>query len=581
MDGWIVDSRPSRRYPIYTRANVGEVFPDPVTPLSATLGISMEAEPGWRDAFERFGVVELDEYDPDNNEVIGVFGGYCYLNVSLSRIVGVRTPGLTPEIIDATFFGTQPGVPPYQPQPTDERPDLTERVGGTLQWILTTPDLPELMEEQERMEALRDERPDLSSLPDEELVGRGRRLMGDHFRRLFAEHIFITYCATVPTGILQQAAAAAGDPTLAMKLIAGVGDVESAQPSMLMWDLGRMAAASETLTAAFEGAPEGRAARLYALRGTGDDDVERFLEAFEALLHEHGSRGPNEWETRSPTWETDPDLALAAIDRMRVSPGSAAPKALQAERSAEREKLGQALVAALADDPEAQAQVQAALHASTIFLAGRERSKTNAVRLVHECRVALRELGQRMVERGIFEHPGEYGMLREDELDAFLADPAAMAPELRQREAQYEELRHLEPPFVFEGDPPSMDGWPRRDERPVSVARPGETLQGLPGCPGRARGVARVVTNSHDPGALEPGDVLVAEITDPSWTPLFVPAAAVVVNVGAPLSHAIIVSRELGIPCVVSVTDATRRIPDGVLVEVDGDLGTVMVVGEG
>ena len=60
--------------------------------------------------------------------------------------------------------------------------------------------------------------------------------------------------------------------------------------------------------------------------------------------------------------------------------------------------------------------------------------------------------------------------------------------------------------------------------------------------------------------------------------PLFVPAAAVVVNVGAPLSHAIIVSRELGIPCVVSVNEATERIPDGALVEVNGDLGTVTVV---
>jgi pyruvate,water dikinase len=67
-------------------------------------------------------------------------------------------------------------------------------------------------------------------------------------------------------------------------------------------------------------------------------------------------------------------------------------------------------------------------------------------------------------------------------------------------------------------------------------------------------------------------------MTDPAWTPLFVAAGAVVVNVGAPLSHAIIVSRELGIPCVVSVNQATARIPDGALVEVNGDTGTVTVL---
>ena len=100
----------------------------------------------------------------------------------------------------------------------------------------------------------------------------------------------------------------------------------------------------------------------------------------------------------------------------------------------------------------------------------------------------------------------------------------------------------------------------------------------MPGCPGVATGRARVILDAADPSALDPGDVLVAPFTDPAWTPLFVPAAAVVVDVGAQLSHAVIVSRELGIPCAVSVKDATRRIPDGALVRVDGDAGTVTLL---
>jgi pyruvate,water dikinase len=71
--------------------------------------------------------------------------------------------------------------------------------------------------------------------------------------------------------------------------------------------------------------------------------------------------------------------------------------------------------------------------------------------------------------------------------------------------------------------------------------------------------------------------VLVAPRTDPSWTPLFVSAAAVVVEVGAAMSHSMIVSRELGIPCVVGVVDATLRIPDGAEAEVDGSSGQVTV----
>jgi pyruvate,water dikinase len=123
-----------------------------------------------------------------------------------------------------------------------------------------------------------------------------------------------------------------------------------------------------------------------------------------------------------------------------------------------------------------------------------------------------------------------------------------------------------------------LSQWARRGGPEAAKAAVGDVLSGVPGSPGVATGRARVILDPADPLALEPGDVLIAPITDPAWTPLFVPAAAVVVNVGAQVSHAVIVSRELGIPCVVSVLDATQRIPDGALVTVDGTTGTVTLV---
>jgi pyruvate,water dikinase len=548
IDRWIVDSAPSSRYPIYTRANVGEVFPDPVAPLTATMGIDACAEPGWRDALERFGAFDHDEFDPDNNEIIGIFGGYCYLNVSITRILGVRTPGLTPEAIDFQLWGEQPGVPPYAPQPTDESASHTERIQQTLQWILTTESYPELDEEQRALDRMRDERPDLTTLSDEELIARSRAVIGDHMRRLFSQHLFTTYCATVPVGIIQQVCTAVGRADDFLRVLAGFGDVDSAAPSYAMWDLSRIKPGTE------------------------------FDERFAAFLHEYGCRGPNEWEIRSPTWGTDPALALVAIAQMRRAPDDASPRLHQAARAEERNRIGAEIAAMVEDDVETHGQFLAALRAASIFLPGRERSKTNAIKLTHESRLCWMELGRRMVDRGVFDEQTLFGMLRLDEVDGWLADPAAWTEELREREANYKELTAVEPPFVFEGEPPPLSGWHLRASRPVSVASPGTTLQGLPGCPGRARGRARVVLDPYDPTALEPGDILVAPLTDPSWTPLFVPASGVIVDVGAPLSHAIIVSRELGIPCVVSVTDATRRIPDGALVEIDGDAGTVEVV---
>ena len=191
--------------------------------------------------------------------------------------------------------------------------------------------------------------------------------------------------------------------------------------------------------------------------------------------------------------------------------------------------------------------------------------------------MAMRELGRRLVERGQFEDAGDFAFLRLEELDALLADPTSVEDRIAERKAWYAALAEREPPFLVVGEPTTPATWPRRDEATVELARTGEVLTGIPGCPGSATGRARVLTDPGDPAVLEPGDVLVAPITDPSWTPLFVPAAAVVVDVGAQLSHAVIVSRELGIPCVVSVTDATRRIVDGALVTVDGTTGTVTV----
>ena len=126
--------------------------------------------------------------------------------------------------------------------------------------------------------------------------------------------------------------------------------------------------------------------------------------------------------------------------------------------------------------------------------------------------------------------------------------------------------------------PPPLT-WPLRgDPSPAASLAVGDSITGIGGCAGVAVGRARVVTDPGEPGDLGPGDVLIAPLTDPAWTPLFVPVEAIVVDVGGQMSHAVIVSRELGRPCVVAATDATRRIPDGAMVSDDGNAGTVTVL---
>lgn len=198
--------------------------------------------------------------------------------------------------------------------------------------------------------------------------------------------------------------------------------------------------------------------------------------------------------------------------------------------------------------------------------------------LIHELRLPALELGRRAVAAGTLPDAKRIYMLFADELGAWLADPAALQGELAERERVYLELFDYEPPFVVDGQAPEWTEWARRDAKQSVALAAGEVLTGVPGSPGNARGRARIVLAADEADEFEPGEILVAPITDPSWTPLFVSAAAVVVNVGASFSHAAIVSRELGIPCVVSAIDATSRIPDGALLEVDGTTGAVTVL---
>lgn len=566
-------SNPSQRYPLWTRANVGEVFPDPVAPLSFTLLMEVETEGAWRDALVKMGAFTHDEFAPGEMETLGVFGGYCYLNASVTRILGERGPGLTAQAMDDLFFGAQPGIPPYEVAPGDQNEERTAAIGETFQWALTTDSLDIPADGQKVVNELRANRPNLDAMTNEELWEHARDIMRTHFRRFFGDHIYITFLSTVPVGALAQITAAVGRPEDAMRVISGVGDVESAAPSMAMWKLGRTVASDAELTAAFEQGVEGLMDRLRA----GGESSKAFLSEFDQFLYKYGARGPNEWEIRNHTWETRPELALAAIDRMRLASNEADPSLRNKHMAEERERAFEEISAMLAGDPATQGMFQAATRAAGLFQAGRERTKTNCIKMGHEARMAMHLLGKRMVEAGKADEVGDFGLLKSDEIDGWLQDPEKYRTVIRERRALMAQYAALEEPFVFWGTQPDPSTWPGKGESAVEPVKEGDVLQGFPGCPGEVTGKACVVLDPLDPSALEPGDILVAPITDPSWTPLFVSAGGVVVDVGAAQSHAMIVSRELGIPCVPSVTNGTRRIPNGATITVNGNAGTVTI----
>jgi pyruvate,water dikinase len=575
IDRWITDWPIGERFTHFTRANAGEVIATPASPLGQEYSWDHAMVLGWRDGYVRQGSYDEDEFDPDFPETCGFFGGYFYINLSNVRMQGARSPILTVEQLDLAFFGDHPDVPPYVEHPADDRPDLEAGIMAHLGWVMSTTTWPEIDEEKRVVAELRANRPDLSALSDADLVARARTIQ-PLLRKLFESHTVTSSSSGVAPGVLFAVGQALGDPSVPMKLVSGIGEVDSAEPSYAMWDLSRMVRSSEALTALFDAGVDGVLAAMTTADGP---EIVDFADGFDRFLFEHGSRGPNEWELSAEVWETKPALALAMIDRVRLQSDDESPRIRNAAKAAERESVTaevRARVAAL--DAELAAQFEGALVAANM-LAFRERTKTTNIRAVHEARQVFRELARRHATAGTLLDARHVFMLRDDEVEAYADDPGAFTETLAERFALWEALWDLEPPFfVVDGAVPPISQWARRGEAQVTTCGVGESIQGVPGCAGVATGRARVILDPSDPGAMEPGDILIAPSTDPAWTPLFMPASAVVVNVGGQISHSIIVSRELGLPCVVSATDATRRIPDGATIEVDGGAGTVTVL---
>ena len=576
MDTWITDTPISARFPYYTRSNADEVGPDPFSPLGWSLVWMQGCVPGVAKGFVEFGVVSYDEYDLDPPQVFGNWGGYFYNPLSLSRLMGVRMPGATAEAMDKAYFGDHPGVPPYVPHPDDESDAATATLGEKMAWVMSTESYPRQHAAADLANRVVASRPDLRSLSNAELVAHARSLVP------LIEEVWVPYCvvclgASLGPGAVQAICESVGRPEDAVKVLSAVGNVESAEASFSMWDLSRLVANAPSLTAAFDAGVAGVLDRL----DSADPDAARFLTDWQRLIAEHGHRAPNEWDIRPDSWTTRPEIALGMIERLRHQSDDRSPHLARQRAAAERKRISAELLALVEGDPEAHGTLAAGLASAARWLGWREQGKYACIRLIHEVKLAMYELGRRMTDRGVIPTRQLIFDLLDSELDAFLAAPESFATTIAEREAAFQQLHLYEPPYIVghdEGVAP-ISSWPLRNAERMVPAKVGDVLQGAAGAPGVVTGRARIVLDPMDAPDMDPTDILVAPTTDPSWAPLFLSVGGVVVNVGAVGSHAAIVSRELGVPCAVSVIRATDRIPDGALVRVDGSTGTVTIVG--
>lgn len=204
------------------------------------------------------------------------------------------------------------------------------------------------------------------------------------------------------------------------------------------------------------------------------------------------------------------------------------------------------------------------------FLGMREEAKHALLVLGGFERRVIVEGARRLVRSGHLHSPAEIELLGDAELDEMLTGTEPIGRGTVMRRATTLERLHQEPPL-----PSSFIGTPEGAVAPDTTT---DEISGWAASAGVATGRVRQISTIADGEHLQPGEILVAVTTDPSWTPLFMVAGGIVLEQGGPLSHAAIVARELEIPAVLNVADAMRRLPTGTEVEVDGTSGVVRPV---
>ncbi len=562
---WITDTDPSTRFPVFTRLNAADVMSDPITPLGASMCWIPNVLPGWASGYVEDICFTSDEL-AEASSVAGFFYGYLYVNQSSVRVLGIRK-GMGWETIDAIFFNS-PGAPAHETSPTDENPALTALAPARAGWALTTSKFEGADEDEAIADDLRRNRPNLRGMSNRALVARARSVMPYERLAWRSEQIGSSNAALGPA----VAGQILGDKAHLLVTILGyAGDVESAAPTYSLWSLSRTVKNDPTMTALFDSGVDKVVAQLPTARGG-------FWSDFAAFIAEFGYRGPSEWDLGTESWESKPSLALGLVDRMRQLDDADSPSSKQAAHAAATDKAMMEATAGM--DPATEAAFRGAIGSARRFAGWRESGKSSCIKIMNEARMALIELGERLESKGVLDHSRQIFIALDEELDSLALEEMTLRPILAQREKEWNLLKELEVPMFLDGSKPipPISEVPRKGANRAEKAAKGTILTGAAASTGIVEGVARVITGTDAISEFQPGEILVAPQTDPSWTPLFMVASAVIVDTGSMGSHAMIVARELGIPCVAGLPKATEMIGTGTRVRVDGAAGTVEIL---
>ena len=515
----------------WSTINAGEAIPGVVTTLTWSL-FGERTERGLRGAFCDLGVLtEAQISRPDNPDerVWDIFFGRAAANLETFRNLADRMPGTSGDAMESQLFGTvRPGVSSrtqFQRYPVvaAKAPMAMWGVAGRLDraaehigpwWRKAVTAAPTMTAEQARAN----------------LDAAARKFAG-----VMRPHVL---AAMLCQGLYEQVRAAAeraGKPGLEIALVTGYGDMAETAYVGDLWDVSRSALSLDEFVA------------------------------------RHGYHGPNEGELAARIWRLDRSPLEKLLGHYADLDDKQGPRAIEAARSAERVAAERELLGACARTQRTAAAI--VLKTAARFIPLRGTGKAAFLQCVDVARASALRLGELHSEAGTLNRSEDVFHLTLEELAAPTL-PAAFGDLVAQRRQLHERYKAFELPEFWEGAPV-----PNAAEKPEPTPT-GETVivTGIPVTPGVVTGRARVVLDPETDEGPEPGEILVCRTTDPSWAAVLIISAALVIDIGGPISHGAIVARELGIPCVIGTRDGTVKIADGDLIEVDGSAGTVTVL---
>lgn len=364
-------------------------------------------------------------------------------------------------------------------------------------------------------------------------------------------------------------------PLEAQTLLSGF-DVLTTRAARALWPLRELVGTGTTRDVFLSVAPRDAWHALQAEPGAA-----RLVAAVQDYLERYGQRSPYVLFS-APSLREEPASVMSMLRHMVERPDADPERLLALQRgkreAAEREALERlrAYPAPVRDEFASRLR-----DAQTAFVVGEDHNYLIDYSATARIRQVLLACGAALTRSGHVTRSDDVFHLRVDELRTALAGgDAALLERVAERRAELERFAVIDPPFELNAPAAnSASGAGASDPEITDAAAPDpELLRGTAASAGVIRARARVVRSLDETHTLLPGEVLVTPTTGQAWTPLFATAAGLVTESGNLLSHSAVVAREYALPAVVALSDATRAIPSGALVEVDGGAGTVRVL---